>query len=390
MKGPRSFTAEDVVELHCHGSGFVLSRLCDSCIAAGARFAQPGEFTKRAFLNGRLDLSQAEAVLDTIRARSEQGLKLAQRHLRGELGREVERLRSSLLTILAHVEAGIDFVEEDISFVDRGELLRVLQETLDAIEDMLATAQSGRLWREGAQVVIVGQPNVGKSSLLNKLLRQDRAIVTSVPGTTRDLIEESVVWEGLPITLVDTAGLRETSDAAEAEGVRRAKFAREDADLTLHVIDSETLLAPEPGITRLNCHPGSTIVVVSKMDLMDDRCSTRIIEAARQLTGEKVIPVSAMTGVGLEQLRVEIRKCLLQGDREPDQGITIVNVRHSRALQQAREALEHAREACRQGCEPELVAVDLRASADALGEITGAITTDEVLERIFSEFCIGK
>jgi tRNA modification GTPase len=390
MKGPRSFTAEDVVELHCHGSALILARLCEACIAAGARLAQPGEFTKRAFLNGRLDLSQAEAVLDTIRARSERGLKVAQRHLRGDLGREVDRLRTHLLTILAQVEAGIDFVEEDIAFVERTELLNGLQETMEAIDHMLNTAQTGRLLRDGARVVIVGLPNVGKSSLLNSLLKENRAIVTNVPGTTRDLIEESVVWQGLLITLVDTAGIRETADVVEAEGIRRTKFAQGDADLTLQVVDSEALLAAGAVSTELGSEPGQAIVVVSKIDLLDDDQRRQVTDTANQLTGIEVVPVSTITGVGLEQLKAKIRGRLLRSGGESDQGVSIANLRHCTALDHAREALQHAREAAQNGLQPDLIAVDLRAAADALGEITGAITTEEMLERIFSEFCIGK
>jgi tRNA modification GTPase len=378
------------VEFHCHGSGLILARLCDACIAAGARLAQPGEFTKRAFLNGRLDLSQAEAVLDTIRARSEQGLKLAQRHLRGELGHEVDRLRARVLSMLAKVEAGIDFIEEDIAFVERTELLQALQETREAITHMLSTAQSGRLLRDGACVVIVGRPNVGKSSLLNRLLRENRAIVTDVPGTTRDLIEESVVWDGLPVTLVDTAGIRDTSDTVEAEGIRRAKSARDEADLTLHVVDVEDMLVGRAVSSGTGGPRRRTIVVVSKADLLNELQRQRVIALAARSTGVPVVLVSATTGFGLEQLKTLIRTSLLDGSGESGQGIRITNVRHTAALQQAQESLQRTQEATRQGLQPELVAVELRACADALGEITGAITTDEMLDQIFSEFCIGK
>lgn len=230
MKRPRSFTAEDVVEIHCHGSGIALKRVCEACVHAGARLAQPGEFTKRAFLNGRLDLSQAEAVLDTIKAKSDLGLRMAQRQLRGALGQQVNGLRNSLMALLAHVEAGIDFSEEDISFVGREELIASLQNTYAQIQRMLATAETGRVLREGVRVVIAGKPNVGKSSLLNTLLQENRAIVTDIPGTTRDVIEESVDWQGLHITFVDTAGLRETSDVVEQEGMKRSRTAQEEGD----------------------------------------------------------------------------------------------------------------------------------------------------------------
>ena len=225
MKAPRSFTAEDVIEIHCHGSWLVLQRVCEACVAAGARLAQAGEFTKRAFLNGRLDLSQAEAVLDTIRARSELGLKLAQRQLRGELAQQVHRLRTRLVGLLAHLEAGIDFAAEDITFVGREEMIVSLQETLTHVRQMLATAETGRILRDGVRVVIIGEPNVGKSSLLNSLLRENRAIVTDIPGTTRDLLREVVRSDGVELTLVDTAGLRDGGDAIEREGMRRARAA---------------------------------------------------------------------------------------------------------------------------------------------------------------------
>jgi len=389
MQAPRSFTAEDVVELQCHGSGLILARLCEACLAAGARLAQPGEFTKRAFLNGRLDLSQAEAVLDTIKARSDQGLKIAQRHLRGELGREVDRLRLRLLTTLAHVEAGIDFVEEDISFVERKELLGVLEDTCDSIDQMLSTAECGRLLREGARVVIVGRPNVGKSSLLNRLLREDRAIVTPIPGTTRDLIEESVAWDGLIITLVDTAGIRHTDDVVETEGIRRTRLAQAEADLVIHVLDGQLLAHGGPDGGQLDeAHAG--IVVVNKIDLLDSMQAQCALSSARRLSSEEIVPVSTITGHGIDRLKFRIRSHLFRGGRESGPGITIANVRHRTALQQARHALQQAWEASQQGLQPELIAVDIRASAEALGQITGAITSDEVLDRIFSEFCIGK
>ena len=223
MKAPRSFTAEDVVEIQSHGGALVLGMVCKVCIESGARMAEPGEFTKRAFLNGRLDLSQAEAVLDTIRATSSAGLNIAQRQLRGDLAREVEQARTSLLTVLAHVEAGIDFVDEDISFLQRDELLRIVREAFAVVQKLEATAQEGRILREGARVVILGRPNVGKSSLLNRLLREERAIVTAIPGTTRDVIEESIDLDGVMIRLVDTAGVRETDDIVEQEGIKRTR-----------------------------------------------------------------------------------------------------------------------------------------------------------------------
>lgn len=392
MKGPRSFTAEDVVEIHCHGSGVVLGRVCEACISAGARLAAPGEFTKRAFLNGRLDLSQAEAVLDTIKAKSQAGLKIAQRHLRGELGRQVDRMRARLLGMLAHVEAGIDFVDEDIAFIGREELITSLLGTLDEIEKMLATAETGRVLREGARVVIVGRPNVGKSSLLNSLLREDRAIVTEIPGTTRDVIEESVIWDGLAITLVDTAGLRETTDVVEQEGIKRTRSAQENGDMVLHVLDAAELNEHGLGefVRPADRRQDQDMVVINKCDLVDTMSQKRLAGWVEERTGCSVQPISVRTGAGLEELKEAMRSRLSQVSLESNEGVVITNVRHRLALERAGVSVREALDATRRGIEPEFVAVDLRGACDALGEITGVITSDDILDRIFSEFCIGK
>lgn len=390
MKGPHSFTAEDVVEIHCHGSGVVLGRVAEACVTAGARLAQPGEFTKRAFLNGRLDLTQAEAVLDTIKAKSDVGLKIAQRHLRGELGRQVDQLRMRLLGLLAQVEAGIDFVEEDISFIGRADLTSSLQKALAEISAMLATAESGRVLREGARVVIVGRPNVGKSSLLNSLLQENRAIVTDIPGTTRDVIEESVVWDGLMITLVDTAGLRETTDVVEQEGMKRARSAQEHGDMVLYVLDAGEL--HEKSLIEFAPLPGGhqALVLINKIDLIDASSLKQLSGWVEKRTNCRVLPMSVRTGAGLEELKKLIRSHLSRASLESDEGVVITNVRHRQALKHAGSSVREALDSARNGVELECIAVDLRGAADALGEITGVITSDDILDRIFSEFCIGK
>jgi tRNA modification GTPase len=390
MKAPRSFTAEDVVEIHCHGSGLVLQRVCEACITAGARLAQAGEFTKRAFLNGRLDLSQAEAVLDTIRAKSELGLKLAQRQLRGELAQLVNRLRSGLVNLLAHLEAGIDFADEDIAFVGRDEMKGYLQETLDHVRRMLATAETGRVLREGVRVVIAGEPNVGKSSLLNGLLHENRAIVTDIPGTTRDLIEESVVWQGLRVTLVDTAGLREATDVVELEGIRRSKEAQAQADIVLHVVDGSELTQIGLENVRIPCLGLDEVLVINKIDLVPGGLVQSLSDALRADTRRKVLPISVRTGEGLEALKHAIQTEFMKPSFEPNDGVVVTHVRHRVALERAEASLQESLASIERGIEPEFVAVDLRAAGDALGEIVGAITSDEVLDRIFSEFCIGK
>ena len=390
MKAPRSFTAEDVVEVHCHGSGLILQRVCEACIAAGARLAEAGEFTKRAFLNGRLDLSQAEAVLDTIRAKSELSLKLAQRQLRGELAEHIHRLRAGLVGLLAYLEAGIDFTEEDIAFVGREEMIISLHETLAHVRRMLATAKTGRALRDGVRVVIAGQPNVGKSSLLNSLLREDRAIVTDIPGTTRDVIEESVVWRGLRVTLVDTAGLRDTTDIVELEGIRRSKEAQDQADIVLHVLDSVQLAKIDLGSVDCPSVAQEHLVVLNKIDLVDAVTVQPLADTLRTRARCKVLPISVRTGEGLDALKVAIQAHFVSPSFEPGDGVVVTHVRHRVALERAEASLKESLASATRGIGPECVAVDLRDATDALGEIVGAITTDEVLDRIFSEFCIGK
>ncbi len=390
MAAPQSFTGETVVELHCHGSRLILARVCEACMRAGARMAQPGEFTKRAFLNGRLDLSQAEAVLDTIRAKSDAALRVAQRHLRGDLGRQIEGLRGRLVGQLAQVEAGIDFSEEDIAFVGRDELLKTVRQTTESIDAMLATTRRGRLLREGARVVIIGPPNVGKSSLLNRILQEDRAIVTDIPGTTRDVIEESTILEGMVLSLVDTAGLRKTDDPVEREGIRRTRVAQEEADLVVQVISA---VAPEDSAAVGSVAVGEAqarLVALNKIDALDEADVAVLRASLEREMGAEVIPISARTGAGLPELKARIAALLGGGLLEARDGVVVTNVRHQAALEQAAASLRAASRAIEEGAEAEFVAVDLREAADALGEITGAITTADVLERIFSEFCIGK
>jgi tRNA modification GTPase len=384
MRAPRSFTAEDVVEIQSHGGALVLGLVCKVCLESGARMAEPGEFTKRAFLNGRLDLSQAEAVLDTIRARSSAGLNIAQRQLRGDLAREVEQARTALLTVLAHVEAGIDFVDEDISFLQRNEFVRIVGEACGVVQKLESTAQEGRILREGARVVILGRPNVGKSSLLNRLLKEERAIVTAVPGTTRDVIEESIDLDGVMIRLVDTAGVRQTDDLVEQEGIKRARAAQHEADLLLVVMDGSVPLTNDDRELLSAVRDRKHVVVLNKADL------STAVEADRALADHPTYVVSAKTGLGVETVKAVLRAQLVSGGLDTVDGVTVTNVRHRDALRRAKESLGQALESVRCGMAGELVSIDVRAAADALGEITGAITTDEILGRIFSEFCIGK
>lgn len=390
MRAPRSYTGEDVVEIQGHGNSVIASRMVSAALAAGCRLAEPGEFTRRAFLNGRLDLSQAEAVLDTIEASSEEAAIVAQRHLRGDLGRVVAGFRDELVTLLAHVEAGIDFVdEEDTRFIDERALMAQLDHTRAWVARALETAGTGRLLREGARVVLAGPPNVGKSSLLNALLREERAIVSPVPGTTRDVIEESMLVNGLRVSLMDTAGLRHTGDALEEEGMRRTRAALSSADLVLHVrACTEDALKAEDIAVRDGRLGG--LDVWNKADLLKEEDRDRMQWALGSRPSATRVLVSALTGEGIADLRDAIHAALFPPQLEAEGGVVITNLRHVDALQRTGESLNLAIEAIQAGKEAECIAVDLRAAADALGEITGAITSDEILNKVFSTFCIGK
>lgn len=390
MRAPRSFTGEDVVELHCHGGPFLLQRVCEGLLRRGARPAEPGEFTKRAFLNGRLDLTQAEAVLDTIKARSAGSLRLAQDQLRGRLSAEVTRLREDLIGLLAHVEAAIDFAEEDLAFIEPDALLDGLRRTREAVARLAGSGEEGRILREGVSAVLVGRPNVGKSSLMNALLRADRAIVTPRPGTTRDLLEESLTIRGLVVRLTDTAGVREAEDPAEREGVRRSRSAMEAADLLLVVLDGSRPLEEEDRVFLGELEGRRRLVLVNKSDLSPRLTDQELTAFERAEPPSRVVRVSAKTGEGLEEVRDRIRALVLRPSFEPGESAVATRLRHQASLLAAREALERAEASVASRLSGEFVAVDLRAAVEALGEVTGATTTEDVLDRIFREFCIGK
>ncbi|MCS6896963.1 MAG: tRNA uridine-5-carboxymethylaminomethyl(34) synthesis GTPase MnmE, partial [Nitrospira sp.] len=335
--------------------------------------------------------SQAEAVLETITATSEAAVRLAQRNLRGELRRRVDQLRGRLLAALCEVEAGIDFGEEDISFISRDRLIILLEETRADVEHILGCAAMARRLREGARVAIAGPPNVGKSSLLNALLGEDRAIVTDIPGTTRDLIEESVVWDGVMVTLIDTAGVRETDDVVELEGIKRTASAVEQSDLILYVMDASEGESRTGGYPKLLIEKSQRLLLVlNKSDLVESDMAAKWVEVVARRLGVRTVVTSARTAQGIDELKRAIREELAQGILEPKEGAVFVNARHRHALERAKVLLDEALDSARKGREAEFVAVDLRGAADALGEITGAITSDEILNAIFSKFCIGK
>ncbi|MGH7844474.1 MAG: tRNA uridine-5-carboxymethylaminomethyl(34) synthesis GTPase MnmE [Candidatus Binatia bacterium] len=383
MRKPRSYTGEDVVEVHCHGSHVLVQEILELVLAHGARQADRGEFTKRAFLNGRLDLTQAEAVLDVVRSRTSKSAKLAIGQVRGELSRWVDDLRERLLDILVHVEAAIDFPEEELDLLDRSQLSAQIRALHDRIGALIDTYEWGRLYRDGARVCIAGRPNVGKSSLLNTLVGEERVIVTPEAGTTRDVIEESINLDGLPVVLWDTAGIRETNNQVEKIGVDFSLRRLEEADSVLVVLDGSVPLAPEDKAVIAAVGSKKALFVVNKADLPASLTG----EELRSFTNDAVF-VSATEGRGVDNLKRTLRRLLMSCSHEPE--IVVTNARHKAALQRAQESLKRSLQACAADLPSEILAVDLQETKEALEEIVGVVTNDEILERIFSEFCIGK
>ncbi len=381
MGAPRTYTRQDVVEIHCHGGIVPLRQTLELLLRSGARLAQPGEFTLRAFLNGRVDLAQAEAVLDIVRAKTEVSLRVALEQLDGRISAQVRAIRSTLVALLAHLEASLDFPEDEIPSLDVSTALTQAHTRLAAL---LSQAGQGQIYRQGVRTAIVGRPNVGKSSLLNALLGRDRAIVSPTPGTTRDTVEESLNLRGVPLCLVDTAGIKASADPIEVLGIQRSHQALTQADLVLLVLDgSEALQQEDLEIAGLLGNH-TVIVTVNKMDL------PRVADADSVLPNARHIQTCALTGAGLPDLENAIVECVFSGQVQTSDAPLVSNPRHCQALRRALDSVTLAQNAWQERSEPELVVVELRAAANALGEITGESAGEDVLEAIFSSFCIGK
>ena len=386
MRAPRSYTCEDVVELHCHGGATALRAVLELSLEAGARLAGPGEFTRRAFLNGRIDLTQAEAVGDIVRARSVLGLQVSVNQLRGRLYASITELADTVRRMAALVAAGIDFPEEDVVFAHGDEIREALAGVQARLASLVAGAARARRLREGLSVAIVGRPNVGKSSLLNALLREERAIVTDIPGTTRDTLEEAVELAGVAVRLVDTAGVRHTEDVVERAGIDRARRAMAQAELVLLVLDAAAPLTPDDAQLLAEAPAERTVLVANKCDRLAGPAPAW--EGALETRGAVV--VSARTGAGLADLEARIRACVVDEQRPPLEDALVTNVRQEQAARSALDATGAALEALTQGVGEELLAVDLARVLFALGDIVGETTPDDLLDRIFAEFCIGK
>lgn len=392
MRTPQSYTGEDVVEIHCHGGQFLSQRVLEIVLRQGARMAVPGEFTKRAFLNNRLDLSQAEAVQDLIQATTTQGLNLAWEQLSGRLSEACTALRERLVGLTAYIEAFIDFPEEDLPERTQQELSAEMNALATDIAALASTFTQGKVYREGCRTAIVGKPNVGKSSVLNLLSGTERAIVTPVPGTTRDILEETVVLQGIPLVIWDTAGLRETSDTVERVGVERAKAGLAAAELVLAVFDASGPLDAQDEAVFSLIQQKRMIPVLNKVDLPPAVSS---LELQLRLNTTPPVLLSAKTGVGFDELGRRVRQVLFaeegtMKEKETSSGATVTRVRHHDALVKAEQSLLQARQNLREGVPLDLVAVDLRTALDHIGEITGHVNNEDILDRIFRDFCIGK
>ena len=395
MRSPNTYTREDVVEIQCHGSYLVLQEILSIIIAGGARLAQPGEFTKRAFLNGRLDLTQAEAVVDLIEAKTDEGRSMAVGQLQGRLYEKISAIQERLVAMRAIMEVAIDFPEDETDILDHAALMQQLKNTIEEpLIELIARADEGKIFREGISAVILGRPNVGKSSLLNTLLEEDRALVTPVPGTTRDTIEEFVNIKGMPVRIVDTAGIRHTDETVEEMGIQRARAKLADADLVLFMLDATQPLIEEDqalySSVKQSSRKQKVLLVLNKIDISPGASPEQYRTA---LGNEPLVSISAKEQTGIQELKETVFS-LIAGNREGpgwDPGAAVVpNVRHKDALKKGLEACRRVEKGLEADVSPDLLAIDLQSALGYLGDIVGETTAEDVLDLIFERFCIGK
>ena len=387
MKGPKTYTAEDVVEINCHGSMVSLRKTLALVLRKGARLAEPGEFTKRAFLNGRLDLSQAEAVIDIIKAKTDRSFDVAMSQLEGALSLRVTEIRQKLLDLLVDITVNIDYPDEDIEELTYDKIEENILLIGEMIEKLLSTADTGRMIREGIRVAIVGKPNVGKSSLMNSLLRETRAIVTEIPGTTRDTIEEAISIRNIPVYLVDTAGIRETSDEVERLGIERSKAAFNEADFIIFIMDGSSAISDEDREIASYLDGRDSVVLINKNDL--ERGFTN--DDVRELVNDPVIiETSLINNEGIEEIENHIEELVYGGELSQHDSTMVNNVRHIELLKQSRDSLRDAMEMTLAREALDFIEVDVRNAYDLLGEITGETVSDDIINEVFARFCLGK
>ena len=387
MKGPSTYTGEDVAEIDCHGSVVSLRKTLALVLRLGARMAEPGEFTKRAFLNGRMDLSQAEAVIDVIRAKADASYEAALSQMEGALSRRVREIRAKVLDILVDLTVNIDYPDEDIEQLTYEKLLADLDDAEEDIDALLATAGTGRMVKEGIRVAIVGRPNVRKSSLMNCLLRQSRAIVTEVPGTTRDTIEEAVSIRNIPVYLIDTAGIRQTADLVERIGIERTKEAFNTADLIVVIVDASAPLTEEDRDILSRLSERRSLVLLNKTDLGNAVTPRDIADIS---PNSDIIKTCLITGEGIEEIEDKIEALVYGGKLSQKDSVMVNNVRHEELLRKAKQSLSDASVITETGEALDIIEIDIREAYDYLGEIIGETVSDEVLDEVFSRFCLGK
>lgn len=387
MKGPKTYTAEDVVEINCHGSMVSLRKTLALVLRKGARLAEPGEFTKRAFLNGRLDLSQAEAVIDMIRAKTDKSFDVAVSQLEGRLSLKVEEIRQKLLDLLVDITVNIDYPDEDIEEMTYEKLEESIVETQDMIEKLLETSSTGRMIREGIKIAIVGKPNVGKSSLMNGLLKETRAIVTDIPGTTRDTIEEVLSIRNIPVYLVDTAGIRETSDKVEKMGIEKSKEAFNQADFILFLLDGSRPLEEEDLQIMEFLKERKSLVLINKRDLGE---AISIEEISAKLPASQVIEASLLKGQGITEIEDAVEDLVYGGEIVQKESMMVNNVRHIELLQQAVKSLTDALHMSERREALDFIEVDVKNAYERLGEIIGETVSDDIINEVFAKFCLGK
>ncbi len=388
LRAPKTFTREDIIEINCHGGILTINRVLELTMTYGARMAEPGEFTKRAFLNGRIDLSQAEAVMDFIRSKTDRASKVAMNQIEGRLSDLIKKQRQSILEILAQVEVNIDYPEyDDVEDATTEFLLEQSKEIKQEINRLLDTGAQGKIMREGLSTVIVGKPNVGKSSMLNNLIQDNKAIVTEVAGTTRDVLEEYVNVRGVPLRLVDTAGIRETEDIVEKIGVERSRKALSQADLILFVLNNNEALTQEDYTLYEEVKNEDVIVIVNKMDLEQN---IDINEVKDMIGDTPLIKTSMLKQEGIDELEIQIRDLFFGGEVQNQDMTYVSNSRHISLLKQARQTIQDAIDAAESGVPMDMVQIDLTRTWEILGEIIGETASDELIDQLFSQFCLGK
>lgn len=387
MKSPKTYTMEDVVEINCHGGMVPLRKTLELVLSNGARIAEPGEFTKRAFLNGRLDLSQAEAVIDLIKAKTDRTFDVALNQLEGVFSGTIKEIRKKLVDILVNLTVNIDYPDEDIEQITYEKLGLDLSNVLDDIEKLLSSADTGRIIREGLAVSIIGKPNVGKSSLMNSLLKETRAIVTEIPGTTRDTIEENISIKGIPVKLTDTAGIRETSDVIEKIGIEKSKESFNQADLVIFILDSSRELEDEDLEIMDLINPEKTIILLNKIDLIQKIKKEEILE---KMPGVTLIETSMAKRMGIDEIEKKIVDLVYGGKISQNNNVMVTNVRHKDILEKSRQSISDAINMINLHEALEFIEIDVNSAYESLGEIIGETVQDDIINEVFARFCLGK